>query len=39
METQIPDAVQIDTNSAAAQHEAAALKMMAQFFADELIPY
>lgn len=39
METPLPDAVQMEPLSAAAQYEDAAMKMMTQFFAEELIPY
>lgn len=39
MEISIPNEVQAEAVSIAAQHEDAAMKLMAQFFADELIPY
>lgn len=39
MEISIPHEAWLETTSAAAQHEDAAMKLMAQFFADELIPY
>ncbi len=39
MEISIPDTVPAETTVTAAHHEDVAMKLMAQFFTDELIPY